>query len=269
MLVATDVGSIVPPPAYFEPNVTVKLSNDCILRFKSMPAGTHWLAVAYEAAKRLLGSKLAVYVPQVCEFTSLVPKHQEILADPAKYHIGAYYLTGNLRADYNDLDHSAVMGCLGSYIRVFMSASTLANSPHFTQEKIESYPDYNADWNAFLMWVRAASTHATCTRLEELNQLETSVHPSLFKTLIGQFSLTVSPGQAALLASSDDEDSQATDAEDEQPLASLVEEPSVASRKRTKERAATSVAEGRISWQEETNCQGLKCKCTMHCCNVT
>ena len=95
--------------------------------------------------KRLLGSKLAVYVPQVFELTSLVPKRWEILANLARYHVWAYYLTGSLRMDYNDLDNSAVMGCLGSYIRVFMSASTLAKSPHFTQEKIKSYPDYNAD----------------------------------------------------------------------------------------------------------------------------
>ena len=164
-----------------------------------MPAGTHRLAIAYEAAKRLLGSKLAVYVPQVFEFTSLVPKCQEILADPAKYHVGAYYLTGNPRADYNDFDHSAVMERLRSYICVFMSASTLANSPHFTQEKIENYSDYNANWNAFLTQVQAAATNATRTRLEALKQLKRSVHPILFKTLIGQFSLTVSPVQAAIL----------------------------------------------------------------------
>ena len=92
-----------------------------------MPAGTHRLAVTYDAAEMLLGRKSTVCVRRVFEFTFLVPKRQEILADPAKYHIGAYYLTGNPRADYNDLDHSAVMGCLGSYICVFMSTSTLAN----------------------------------------------------------------------------------------------------------------------------------------------
>ena len=114
-----------------------------------MPAGTHRLVIAFEAAKKLLGGKLTVYVPQVFELTSLVPKCWEILANLARYHVWVYYLTGSLRMDYNDLDNSAIMGRLGAY----MSASTLAKLPHFTQEKIESYPDYNADWNASLVQV--------------------------------------------------------------------------------------------------------------------
>ena len=75
VLVAADVDNIVAPPAYFEPSVRdlkpsvrVKLTNDCILRFKSMPVGTNRLVIAYE------GGKLTVYVPQVFELTSLVPK---------------------------------------------------------------------------------------------------------------------------------------------------------------------------------------------------
>ena len=58
VLVVADVDNIVAPPAYlepsvrhFEPSVRVKLSNDCILRFKSMPTGTQRLVIAYEAAK--------------------------------------------------------------------------------------------------------------------------------------------------------------------------------------------------------------------------
>ena len=53
VLAAADVDNIVAPPAYFKPNVRVKLSNDCILGFKSMPAGTHRLAVACEAPEKI------------------------------------------------------------------------------------------------------------------------------------------------------------------------------------------------------------------------
>ena len=166
-----------------------------------------------------------------------------------------YYLTWEARADYNDLHNSSVRGRLGSYIRVFMSASTLAKSPYFTQEKIESYPDYSADWNVFLTRVQAASTHTTHAGLKALNQLETAVHPSAFKTLIGQFNLTVNPGQAALLSASDEEDSEDSEADDEQPLVTLVEEPSTSSKKKTRKRTATApaVVAGHDSWQDVTH----------------
>ena len=208
VLTAAGVTNTNNPPAYFEPNVVVKLSDECMLHFRSMPPGTHCLSVMYEAARRLLGSKLAVYVPQLFQFTSLVPKRDEVLVDPANFHVDAHYLTGGDHADYNDLDNAAVMGSLGSYIRIFMSASTLSKSPYFSQEKFESYPDYNADWHAFLTRVRAASTHATQAGLEALNQLETAVGPGTFKTLVECFNLTISPGQAALLTATDDDEEE-------------------------------------------------------------
>ena len=139
-----------------------------------------------------------------------------------------------------------------------MSASTLVKSLYFTQEKIESYPDYSADWNVFLTRVQAASTHATRAGLEALNQLETAVHPGAFKTLIGQFNLTVNLGQAALaalLSASDEEDSEDSEADDEQPLVTLVEEPSTSSKKKTRKRTATApaVVAGHDSWQDVTH----------------
>ena len=62
--------------------------------------------------------------------------------------------------------------------------------------------------------MRTASTHATQARLEMLNQIKTTIHPNMFRNLIEQFNLTVSPGQAGLLTTSEDNDQQATDAED-------------------------------------------------------
>ena len=87
-----------------------------------------------------------------------------------------------------------------------MGASTLAKSPHYTQEKIQSYSDYNADWDAFLTRIRTASTQTTKSGLEALNQLDTATKPSMFKDIIEQLNLTVSPGQTMLMSGSEDED---------------------------------------------------------------
>ena len=187
------------PNIKWDPDTRVKLSDECMLRFKSMPMGTHRLAVAYEAARRLLGSKLAAFCPQVFKLNAMVPKRDIILADPARFHVGAYYLTGSEKADYNDLDNTAYMARLSSFLRIFMSFSTLTKSPHFSNHKIESYPDFNADWNSFLTRVRTASAAATRADLEALNQLDTAVRPDLFKNLVHTFPLTVTPGQMALL----------------------------------------------------------------------
>ena len=123
----------------------IRFNDDSILRFQSMPAGTHRLAVSYKACKCLLGSKLAVYVPSIYDFNILVARRNAVLADPAAHHIGAYYLTGGEREDDNDLDNSTVMGRLGSYIRDFMGVSILAKWPQYSQEKVQSYLDYSAD----------------------------------------------------------------------------------------------------------------------------
>lgn len=97
------------------PNTTLVMSQDAKLRFQSMPAITHRLAVRYESAKRLIRSIYASFCPSVAEMQAL-PGLRAAVNAPAKYHIGASYLTGAPRADYNNTDMEHFLGRLGTFI---------------------------------------------------------------------------------------------------------------------------------------------------------
>lgn len=148
-------------------NVRLKLSNDAKLRFSSMPTGTHRLAISFEAAKRLVRSVYIKYCPNADDFLSIPPIRNDVIARPAYYHIGASYLTGSARADYNDTDCNSYLGRLGTFINTLYKNSTLAKSPHITQAKVESYDDYDADWRAILGRIQAAQATARGRIVEE------------------------------------------------------------------------------------------------------
>jgi len=130
-----------------------------------MPAGTHRLAVCYEAAKRMLKSPLARYCPGANELASLAPARAAVLNARAKHHVGASYLTGLPRAQYNDTDFSNFIGRLGTFIREMAPRSTLAQSPHLTVSSIESSEDYDATWKNVLLQYKLQAMQQTQTAL--------------------------------------------------------------------------------------------------------
>lgn len=132
-----------------------------------MPAGTHRLTIAYESAKRLVRSVYISYCPGIEDFAVLPALRNSVLAAPAKYHIGASYLTGEARADYSDRDNNALLGRLGTFITTLYKQSTLAKSPHLTAAKIESYDDYDADFKASLGRIQAAQAAARGRLMEQ------------------------------------------------------------------------------------------------------
>lgn len=139
---------------------SITLSADSKLRFTSMPAGTHRLAIAYEAAKRLVRSVYGVYCPAVEDFGTIPAIRGDIIAAPARYHVGASYLTGEARADYQDTDMNNYLGRLGTFINTLYKQSTLAKSPHLKVERVESYDDYDADFKALLGRIQMAQAQA-------------------------------------------------------------------------------------------------------------
>lgn len=146
---------------------SIRLSDDSKLRFQSMPAGTHRLAVAYEAAKRLIRSVYAPFCPGVEDFSALPGLRDTVMRSPVTYHIGASYLTGQARADYQDTDMNSYLGRLGTFINTLYKQSTLAKSPHMVPAKVESYDDYDADFKANLGRIQTVQTHARGRVLEE------------------------------------------------------------------------------------------------------
>lgn len=146
---------------------SVKLSADTTLRFSSMPAGTHRLAVAFEAARRLVRSSYAPFCPDVQDFRSIPEVRDSVMTRPASYHIGASYLTGLPRADYQDTDNNAYLGRLGTYIQVLYKKSTLARSPHMQIDRVEGYDDYDPEFKGTLTRIQAAQAMARGKILEE------------------------------------------------------------------------------------------------------
>lgn len=139
----------------------VLFSDDFKLRIQSLPAGTHRLAVAEAAARKLGLSPLVVACPGALDFVSLPGLVVAIKRSPASYHIGAQYLTGRRREEYDDNIHETVMGRLGTFVRVMYGRSTLAKSPHFSEVRVASYSDFDTEWDTLLKSYKAASAKAT------------------------------------------------------------------------------------------------------------
>ncbi|APG78076.1 hypothetical protein [Wuhan insect virus 15] len=141
------IGSLKATTTVFTPSITPILSSDVKLRFDSAPAGTHKTAVAKAGAARLVRSAAAVFCPGISEFGVLVGKMRAVMADPARHHIGAAYLTGERGADFADSEAEAFLGRIGSFLRTFAPKSTLCQSPHLEAGRVSSYQDYDADFD--------------------------------------------------------------------------------------------------------------------------
>lgn len=74
-------------------NVTIALSDDAKLRFTKMPAGTHKLALAYEAALRLARIALMQCCPEAEQFIALLVARDFVMAMAARHHMGTAYFT--------------------------------------------------------------------------------------------------------------------------------------------------------------------------------
>ena len=74
-------------------------------------------------------------IPSPEDFSGIAERVALVKASPASYHIGAKYLTGNARADYND-KYDLVLGRLGTFARVNYKSSTLVKSPHLSEMKV-------------------------------------------------------------------------------------------------------------------------------------
>ena len=129
-----------------EPLHPIVFSDDARLRFCSFPAGTHRLAVAYEGAKKLIANRILRLCPDASNLGNLVSFKTLVDLSRAQYHAGALYLCNRRSTDYSDTQMEQYLGRIGTFIRVFFSATTVCQSPHLTQLKVGGYEDYSIDW---------------------------------------------------------------------------------------------------------------------------
>jgi hypothetical protein len=136
-------------------------ADDAKLRFASNPAGTHRLAVCYEAAKRLSKYQYAYYCPGISEFNVLPQWRRVILQNPAKYHVGSLYLTGEKDTSFQDTSCDPFIGRLGTYVNQVAARSTLCKSPHFQLDRVEGAPDFDPNWKSILIQMSRIRDSAT------------------------------------------------------------------------------------------------------------
>jgi hypothetical protein len=128
----------------------IRFADDAKLRFSAPPAGTHRLAVCYEAARRLSKYQFSHGCPDIADFTVLPGWKSAIMTNPALFHVGALYLTGNKDNSFSDNIFDNFVGRLGTFIQIMAPKSTLCESPHFAPSRIESAPDYDVTWRNVL-----------------------------------------------------------------------------------------------------------------------
>lgn len=104
----------------------MKATDDVMLRLKSFPAGTARLGIVYALASRLLKHPTAALLSDPGSFSSIPQERQKVLENPAKYHIGADYLTGRREA-YEDTVFSEYLGRAGTWGSYFARGITLIN----------------------------------------------------------------------------------------------------------------------------------------------
>lgn len=133
------------------------LTADAKLRFSSFPAGTAKYAVVDNGIVRLRNHDLSKYFIDWVALAHVREITRQLKMQGAAAHMGAPYLTGGLRYEYDESVVGTVLGRIGTFLRQFFPLSTLVKSPHFTTQAIESAEDYSPDWkDVCFNWARAA-----------------------------------------------------------------------------------------------------------------
>ena len=166
----------------------------------------------------------------------------QVLERPSKYHVGAAYLTGQDRADYDDSTHENVLGRLGAYVNEVLGGSTLSKSPHFDSARVKSYPDYSEDFASTLKQLKLMELKAQKDTLSYITQATDVLSVSRIRSLCSSFGVVATPTQLSLASDASSilpaEDDSST-SEDE-PSPADVPEPRASQRPKRKTAASTS-----------------------------
>ena len=126
-------------------------SADMLLRVESTPAGTHKHATLEACLRMVMRHKPFLLCPGLASTMGAVSiwvkmKKTESLA---KLHIGAYYLTGYKRAEFNDADAEQHLSAGGIYVKRRFPRGTLSGAACMDENKLVSYPKYDHSWDDF------------------------------------------------------------------------------------------------------------------------
>ena len=121
-----------------------------------------------------------------------------VKASPASYHIGAKYLTGNARADYND-KYDLVLGRLGTFARVNYKSSTLVKSPHLSEMKVQSYLDFDPVFKKQLNHLKQNRDNISTGLFELVSTTQSTTNSEVFTKIFKDLGRKASPFQDAII----------------------------------------------------------------------
>jgi hypothetical protein len=142
---------------------------------ESVPAGASTFGLAIAILKRLFRHPMVVFCPGIAEMALLAEKLSALQADPLKAHVGSRYFTGVATdTSFND-EATSTLGRLGSFICTTSPNSSLAKSPHLSQNRFKEFEDYDPNWHNLLNQFRTASVLAPDTASKILGSLTGSL----------------------------------------------------------------------------------------------
>jgi hypothetical protein len=158
-------------------DVDVAVSEDVTIRISTSPAGTHKHAVALAGIRRLLNHPVGQFVNIGTDAIVIARACARIKRNPASYHIGAKYLTGGNRADFNDADAGIVLGRVGTFLSAFFGKTSLASSPHIKKGETtvyKEYEDFSADFERICAAYKDMMSKADAVMAKKMESLTTA-----------------------------------------------------------------------------------------------
>jgi hypothetical protein len=167
-------------------DITIKVSDDVKIRIGTSPAGTHKHAVAMAGIRRLLNHPVGQFVNIGTDAIIIARACSKIKDNPAAYHIGAKYLTGRERANFNDADAGIVLGRVGTFLTTFFNKTSLAKSPHIKKQDVavyQEYDDFSGDFERICSAYKDMMIKADAAMFKKLEEVSNSAGIARFAPL--------------------------------------------------------------------------------------
>lgn len=124
----------------------IRCANDAQLRAMGAPAGSARTSVVVAACRMLFSHPLVLFCPDLVALVNFYQHAEARMRDKRRCHIGSLYLTG-LPKLFDDNLADAHIGVVGTFVRRVMPKSTLAKSPHFSDDRVFNALDYAVSWD--------------------------------------------------------------------------------------------------------------------------
>lgn len=145
------------------------LSSDFKLRMSSAPAGTAMVHICHKAFELIIQHQLGPVCPAIPRMAGVSNLYHQIMEEPAFYHEGAHYLTGEAK---RGIAIDSCIGVVGSFLVNLRPSHSLSKSPKIVNrgnKVYQSAEDYDS------VWEQICATAATT-----MIKLDLGIIPAIF-----------------------------------------------------------------------------------------